>query len=85
MSDFNNVKIHVRLHQRSARSFVTYIENLPRDKLLVMLKYMKKKMCCNGSIKEDIIHLSGDQREYVKKILIESTLYTEDDIIIHGI
>ncbi|AYV85284.1 MAG: mimivirus translation factor SUI1-like 2 [Satyrvirus sp.] len=84
-----NNKIHIRIKQRNGRKCDTSIEQLPASTdLSNLLKEMKQKFHCAGFIKdcdsEKFIQLFGDQRLMVKKFLVEHSIATEQDIIIHG-
>lgn len=85
-----NLKIDLRLQKRNAKKSITIIEgfidysnsnNLDSKKIL---KEFKKKNNCNGSIKENIIQLSGNQLENFSKFLIENFEITTENIIIHS-
>ena len=44
-------KIHVRAQQRTTRKYITIVEGVPTDRSLKkILKVMKKKFVCNGTI-----------------------------------
>lgn len=82
-------KIHIGIKQRTTRSYITSVENLPDDfPLIYILKKMRKAFHCNGSIQEGtggkFIQLTGDQRMAVKKFLIANELANEENIIVHG-
>lgn len=83
-------KIHVRAQQRTTRKYITIVEGVPTDcSLKKILKVMKKKFVCNGTIlkndaKEQIINLSGDQRHKVKEFLVKYNIASDNDIILHG-
>jgi translation initiation factor 1 (eIF-1/SUI1) len=62
-----------------------------------LLSYMKKTFSCNGYIKTEddnndntdnnselVLSLTGDQRENVKKLLLEKKIIEADKIKIHG-
>lgn len=62
-------KIHIRIQQRNGRKTLTTIQGLP-DKFdrKKILKVIKKKFACNGTIVADsemgeVIQLQGDQRK----------------------
>lgn len=85
----SNSKVHIRVKQRTTRSSITSVENLPSSyDLSIVLKKMKKKLHCIGSIQSGndgkFIQLSGDQRMGVKKLLIDNSLVAEENIVIHG-
>lgn len=84
--NFNDYKIiHIRIKQRKAKSYITSIDNL-QGNLDIVLKRLKKVLCCNGTINSDeIINLNGDHRETIKNMLLEAQICREDQIIIHGI
>lgn len=82
--------VHVRVQQRNGRKSITTIQGLNQElDLKLILKELKKNFNCNGSIVEDkelgtIVQLQGDQRECVKKFLLEEELVTKDKLKIHG-
>lgn len=90
----NHAKIHVRVHQRNTRSFITTIEGLDDDLDLVRIcRAMKRAFNCNGNVKlgteyGDIIQLQGDQHETVKVWLVQEEVLTaaeaEERLVIHG-
>ena len=91
ISDNNSstVKIHIRIKQRTSRKYITTIENISSEyNYQKLLKAMKNKFHCNGSIEkyDDItaIQLFGDQRAFIKQFLINEGIAQEQDIIIHG-
>jgi translation initiation factor SUI1 len=84
-------KIHIRLYQRNARKTITTIEGLnPKLDLKHILSHLKKTLSCNGTIITDketdlpIIKLTGDQRDKVNTFLINESIASKADIIIHG-
>ena len=82
--------IHIRIQQRNAKKTITTVEGIDPDiDLKRLVKYIKKKFNCNGSIiiTEDdipIIQLQGDQRENIKKFLIKENIISEDFVKVHG-
>lgn len=86
----NNEKIHIRIRQRNTRKYITIIENIPETHDFVkILKAMKNKFNCNGSLhtnQEDkkYIQLFGDQRDGVKKYIIDQKIANSENIIVHG-
>ncbi|EEY20052.1 translation initiation factor SUI1, partial [Verticillium alfalfae VaMs.102] len=69
--------IHIRIQQRNGRKTLTTIQGLPRrfDQKKI-LKVIKKKFACNGTIVEDsemgdVIQLQGDQRKAIHEFLID--------------
>ncbi|KAI5464321.1 translation initiation factor SUI1 [Mariannaea sp. PMI_226] len=87
--------IHIRIQQRNGRKTLTTVQGLPtkydRKKIL---KVIKKKFACNGTIVNDdemgeVIQLQGDQRKVVKEWLTDKkdglgTDLEDKDIKIHG-
>ncbi|KAH7126741.1 translation initiation factor SUI1 [Dendryphion nanum] len=70
-------KIHIRIQQRNGRKTLTTVQGLPKkfDQKKI-LKVIKKKFACNGTIVEDeamgeVIQLQGDQRKDVQEFLID--------------
>jgi translation initiation factor 1 len=87
----NNRQIHVRRQQRNGRKCITLIEGLGDEfDLKRMLKKMKKRFACNGSICKDeefgnIINLQGEHRNEVKEFLVNvEQVVNEEDIKVHG-
>ena len=84
-------KIHIRVKQRTTRSYTTYIEGLnERLDLKKLLSVIKKTFNCGGNIDvlpdgTQVIKLTGDQRDKIKQFLIEKSITDADDIILHGI
>ena len=82
--------VHIRIQQRNAKKTITTIEGLDTSiDLKKLVKYIKKKFNCNGSIIKtvvdiDIIQLQGDQRENIKNFLIKENIVSEDFIKVHG-
>eukprot|EP00906_Rhabdomonas_costata_P032914 RCo046352 len=85
-----STKVHVRVQQRNGRKSITTIQGLSSDlDLKLILKELKKSFNCNGSIVEDkelgtIVQLQGDQRDCVKKFLLEEGLVGKENLQIHG-
>lgn len=87
-------KYHIRLQQRNGKKCITSLDGLEEDlDLKRICKAMRTAFSCNGCVtmKEDedtgIIQLQGDQRENVKKWLLDQQiiLKTEADrIVVHG-
>ncbi|KAK8070855.1 translation initiation factor SUI1, partial [Apiospora hydei] len=85
--------IHIRIQQRNGRKTLTTVQGLPnkfdRKKIL---KVIKKKFACNGTIVNDtemgeVIQLQGDQRKDVQEFLIDKKEGLELDpktIKVHG-
>lgn len=87
--NFSYQKIHLRKTQRNGRKCMTTVEGLADelDKKKIT-RALKRVFKCNGAIVKDekeneIIQLSGDQRENVKDFLIEQEIEKEEDVIIH--
>ena len=87
--NFSYQKIHLRKTQRNGRKCMTTVEGLADelDKKKIT-RALKRVFKCNGAIIKDekeneIIQLSGDQRENVKDFLIEQEIEKEEDVIIH--
>ena len=87
--NFSYQKIHLRKTQRNGRKCMTTVEGLADelDKKKIT-RALKRVFKCNGAIVKDekeneIIQLSGDQRNNVKDFLIEQEIEKEEDVIIH--
>jgi translation initiation factor 1 len=83
-------KVHLRCQQRNGRKCITTVQGLSTDlELKKILRRFKKTFNCNGAMvndKElgDILQLSGDQREGVRKFLVDNEIYTNTEITVHG-
>ncbi|OQE37357.1 hypothetical protein PENCOP_c010G00055 [Penicillium coprophilum] len=69
--------IHIRIQQRNGRKTLTTVQGLPKkfDQKKI-LKVIKKKFACNGTIVSDtemgeVIQLQGDQRKDVQEFLTD--------------
>jgi translation initiation factor 1 len=69
--------IHIRIQQRNGRKTLTTVQGLPKkfDQKKI-LKVIKKKFACNGTIVTDsemgeVIQLQGDQRKDVQSFLVD--------------
>ncbi|RDW77404.1 hypothetical protein BP6252_05457 [Coleophoma cylindrospora] len=69
--------IHIRIQQRNGRKTLTTVQGLPKkfDQKKI-LKVIKKKFACNGTIVVDtemgeVIQLQGDQRKDVQEFLTD--------------
>jgi translation initiation factor 1 len=85
----NDQKIHLRCQMRNGKKSITIVEDLPEDlDLKKIVKYIKKKFQCNGSIKnvdeKNIIQFSGDQRENIFNFFVENKIADAENIIVHG-
>jgi translation initiation factor 1 len=78
-------EIHVRVAKRNGRQYITSIEGLDKSlNIKKILSAMKNEFCCGGSINEEnILILSGDQRQNVKTFLKREEL-GDKNITIHG-
>lgn len=88
-NDFNKQKIHIRKTQRNGRKCMTTVEGLADelDKKKIT-RALKRIFKCNGAIVKDeneneIVQLSGDQRDNVKDFFITEEIEKEEDIVIH--
>ncbi len=83
-------KIHLRCQQRNGKKCLTTVQGLSRDlPLKQILKDFKKSFSCNGTQLTDpelgeVIQLTGDQREGVRKYLVEKDITEADSITTHG-
>ncbi|KAF7717270.1 Uncharacterized protein PECH_007548 [Penicillium ucsense] len=85
--------IHIRIQQRNGRKTLTTVQGLPKkfDQKKI-LKVIKKKFACNGTIVTDtemgeVIQLQGDQRKDVQEFLTDKKEGLELDaktIKVHG-
>ncbi|KAF2105131.1 eukaryotic translation initiation factor SUI1 [Rhizodiscina lignyota] len=85
--------IHIRIQQRNGRKTLTTVQGIPtKFDQKKILKVIKKKFACNGTIVNDekmgeVIQLQGDQRKDVEKFLIDKDEGLDIDaktIKVHG-
>ena len=87
-NDLVNNKVYIKYIKRNGKKCITTIEGLENDlDIKKITKSLKKIFFCNGSIKkdnneEDVIQLSGDQRDNVKEFLVDQEIIKKEDIII---
>jgi len=88
--DVYSKPVHIRKTQRNARKCFTIIEGLAEDlDLKKISKFLAKQTQCSATILSDekfgeVIKLTGDKRDFVKKFLIDEKICTTDQIHIHG-
>ena len=85
----DNYMIHVRIHQRNGRKYITTIEGIPRDlDLKKILKYLRKIYSTNGCIiyddHEAVLQLQGDKRVDVLAAFTEWNIAPKENITVHG-
>jgi translation initiation factor 1 len=93
------VVVHIRIQQRNGRKSITIIENLDKYNdgelnITNISKFLRKKFKCSSSIHktkdeddvviQETIQMSGDNREEIKKFLINGNICDEKYIKIHG-
>ncbi|EPR78889.1 Translation initiation factor SUI1 [Spraguea lophii 42_110] len=76
--------LHVRIQQLNRRKKVTLIEGIPDDQKEKILKFLKKKKSCGGSISKENggVQLQGDYSYEIEEDL--SGLFSEYKIVMHG-
>lgn len=96
ISDLSNwSKVHLRIQKRNGRQHITTVTGLAPDlDEKRILKALKKKFSCNGSMQFEkdkngnerfvALQLTGDQRDNVKDFLISEEICAEEQIINHG-
>lgn len=83
-------KVNIRIQQRTTRKRITTVQGLDQElDLKRILKTLKKTHNCNGTVIKsqeygDVLKMSGDQRQNVRRFLIENEIVSKDNIIIHG-
>lgn len=88
--DETHFVVDVTVKQRNGRKMITHIANIPNEyDLPKILKYMKRICKCGGAILkteegEEVIQLSGDQRQNVFDFLIQYDVMDKHNIKIHG-
>lgn len=86
-------KYHIRIQQRNGRKCITTLDGLEDDlDLKRICRAMREAFSCNGNVAEkddgsEVIQLQGDQRENIKKWLLEQEIILKneiDRIVVHG-
>ncbi len=82
-------QVHIRCVRVRGRKYVTSIAGIDsRADFKAILKLLKKNLNCNGNLEFSELHgyvvqISGDQREYLTRILINKKLCTYEQIVMH--
>lgn len=69
----NNIHITVISQGRKKNTYIKGLD-LPQKELLEHLQNFKKSFCCNGSLKNNIIHLQGDHKQKVDEYFIKKSI-----------
>ena len=85
----NERLIHIRVNQRTTRTYVTIIQGLSETEAKVHLPELKKSFHCSGTTQEhpeygQVVQLSGDQRKDVANFLIQKCKVSKEKIKVHG-
>ncbi len=65
-------QIKIRTERKKFKKYATLISGFSDvSEQQEVLKYLKKKLACGGTVKENVIELQGEQKERIKKLLIE--------------
>jgi translation initiation factor 1 len=78
--------IHLKIKNRNAKKFTTYVEGLADSEhdLDKLAAKWRKKFCCSASNDNGTIKLAGDRRESVLDYLVEQKMVRKEQIKIHG-
>jgi translation initiation factor 1 len=76
------------VQQRNGKKCLTIIEGLTEQEVKDIVKPLKKRFCCAGTVIVDddqvVLQLSGDQRKLVADYLVNDRNYKRNNIKIHG-
>ncbi|HRS42652.1 MAG TPA: stress response translation initiation inhibitor YciH [Candidatus Diapherotrites archaeon] len=65
-------QIKIRTERKKFKKYATLISGFTdANEQQEVLKYLKKKLACGGTVKDNVIELQGEQKERIKKLLIE--------------
>lgn len=65
-------QIKIRTERKKFKKFATLISGIADvNEQQEILKFLKKKMACGGTVKNNIIELQGEQKDRIKKLLID--------------
>lgn len=91
INDKKSFNVHISIQQRSAKKYITNVTGFPAYyDIPKVLRYIKKFFKCGGSVikdaktGEDVIQVTGDQRQNIKKFFIECDVVDKEDIVISG-
>jgi translation initiation factor 1 len=90
LEKMSQAKTHIR-SQQTGRRHITTIQGIDSSlNLYFLLRTIKKRFNCNGSVKEDketkekVLQISGDQRRGIKEFLVGENIVEERNVIVHG-
>jgi translation initiation factor 1 len=72
-------KITIRLERRRFKKFITIVEGLEPNVAKEVVKKLKSKLACGGTLSKGKIELQGNHKGEVKKALLEEG-FKEDSI-----
>lgn len=82
----NYIEIYIR--QRNGKKCITSIEGVNNfiddDHIKLFIKKIKKNLNCRCNINDNLIELSGDQRNNLQSLFIKWGIVKSDQIKIHG-
>ncbi len=65
-------QIKIRTERKKFKKYATLIYGFSDSaEQQEVFKYLKKKLACGGTVKGNVIELQGEQKERIKKLLIE--------------
>lgn len=78
----SDTKIIIRVVS-TGRKKNTYLEGLdmPDEQLIIHLQNIKKAKGCNGSLKSRVIHVQGNQLEFIYDYLLKLDIQKESIIL----
>ena len=82
-----SVKVEIHVLQRNTRKFITMVKNLSYHvpDLKDFLRQVKRTSSCNGSIKDGNLQFTGNQKEFLYKLLTKEYKIKSDMILLRGI
>ena len=93
--NYGDNKLIIRMEKRNGRKSWTLIENLdvlnvePLE-LKSVLKYLKKKLACNGCLKTDkdsdktYIQFQGKHADGIQELLVKKKLIAAENMVVVG-
>lgn len=72
-------KITIRLERRRFKKFITVVEGLEPSVAKEVIKKLKSRLACGGTLSKEKIELQGSHKKEVKKALLEEG-FREDSI-----
>jgi translation initiation factor 1 len=72
-------QIKIDIERKKFKKYVTTIAGFDTEEGKEIAKYLKKKLACGGTYKDNLVEIQGSQKEKVKELLIKKGF--QEDLI----